>query len=180
MSAPETPPVVSQLPQSVRFSFSLFELIKCRLWVINHHKFLLGLTLGFSLLFPLVDLFDPKLGSNPIGAKIFVFIFSAVAMFCFLTFVNAVFQIIFACSAKNRGLVGNHELTISDDCLTESTEFNDSSHRWSGFDKLRSSRNFFFLYVTENNVIYVPKKCFASVQEAKQFEELIQRKIGKV
>jgi hypothetical protein len=59
------------------------------------------------------------------------------------------------------------------------TEVNESSYHWSGFQKFRSSRKFFFLYVAGNLVHYVPKRCFSSSQEAKQFEELILSKARK-
>ena len=178
MSSPEAPAVLNQ-PTSVRFSFSLFDLIKCRLWVLNHHKIVLGIAIFFSLLVPLEDLNDPKMAAHSIGARVFAFVFTALIVFSFITLVNTVLQIILALFAKNKGLVGTHEIELGDDCLTEKTEDNASSHRWSAYHKTGSSKNFLFLYVTDNNVIYVPKRCFSSTQMMEQFVDEIRKKSGK-
>jgi len=179
MNAPESPPVLGQNSNLIKFSFSLVDLIKCRLWVAYHHRLLMGIKLFFCCLFPLVDLNTPKIAQGSLGLKIFVFLSMATIMFCFISLIEIVLQILLACSAKNRGLVGKHELVICDDSLVEKTEFNESAHRWSGFHMLRSSRNYFFLYVTDNIVHYVPKRCFSSTQEAKQFEALILKNANK-
>lgn len=155
----------------------MFDLIKCRLWVINHNRFLLGLNVFLSLFIPWNDL--GHLETRSIGQKIFVFVFTAVIVFCFITVVNVVVQILYTLLGKNQGVLGSHEIEIRSDCLFEKTEVNESTFNWSGFQKIESSPNFFFLYVAGNIVHYIPKRCFASNQEAKQFKELILSKTRK-
>lgn len=179
MNPSEPPPVLSAPLTSVKFSISLYDLIKCRLWVINHHPFLIGLNIFFSLLIPWRHWNQPELEASSIGVKIFAFLFTAAVVFSFITVLNIVVQILFTLCGKNQGVLGSHEIEIRDDCLVEKTEVNTSSYHWSGFQKFRSSRNFYFLYVAGNIVHYVPKRCFSSNQEARQFEELILNKIRK-
>jgi len=180
MNQSAIPPIMQQPPRTIQFSFSLFDLIKCRLWVIHHHKLLMGMNLFFSLLIPFMDLNDSKLAEHTFAFRGLVFASTAVVAFIFITALNIILQIILAVSAKNRGLVGAHKIEAGEECLTETTEFNASTFRWSGFHKLRESPNYLFLYVAENNVLYVPKGSFSSAEEATQFKEFILRKTSKV
>jgi hypothetical protein len=100
-------------------------------------------------------------------------------MYILIILVNLVFQILLVFSGKNRGLVGAMELELRDDGLLEKTEVSESLHRWTGFHKIRSSKNYYFVYVTESNALYVPKKCFPSDQAAEEFEDQILKRIGK-
>jgi hypothetical protein len=70
---------------------------------------------------------------------------------------------------KNRGVTGMHEYEIQEHGLLERTEFNQSLYSWAGFHKIFSTRGFFFVYVTDNNVHYFPWSAFPSVQQAQQF-----------
>jgi aspartate/methionine/tyrosine aminotransferase len=81
--------------------------------------------------------------------------------------------------SANRGLTGEHILQIREEGLSVKTEVNEALYRWPGFDKTRSSGSFFFVFVTDNTVIYVPQRCFGSNQEAKQFKEEIAKRTGK-
>lgn len=141
---------------------------------------IIGIYVIGSLLVPSMDLNDSKLAEHSFAFRILVFVSTAVVALGFVMALNMVLQITMAVSAKNRGLVGTHEIEIGDECLTEKTEFNDSSYRWSGFHKFSESSNYLFIYVTENNVLYVPKRCFSSLRETDQFKDFILRKSGKV
>jgi hypothetical protein len=179
MNSPETPQVFNRPITSVTFSISLYDLIKCRLWVINHNRFLIGLNIFFSLFIPWNHWSQPGLEGKSIGEKTFVFVFMAVIVFCFITLLNVLVQILYTVCGKNQGVLGSHEFEIRDACLFEKTEVNESSYNWSGFRKFESSPNFFFLYVAGNLVHYIPKRCFASNMEAQQFQELILSKVRK-
>jgi hypothetical protein len=179
MNPADSPPILKPKPLSARFSFGLYDLIKCRLWVLYHHKLILGITIFFSLLVPVQDWNSPAVKDASIAAKIFVFCLTAVAMLCFIVFLNIVLQVILTVTAKNKGLVGTHEIALGDHCLTEITTDNASSHRWSAYHKTGSSKNYLFLYVTDNNVIYVPKNSFSSAQAMELFVDAIRKKSGK-
>jgi hypothetical protein len=179
MNQSAIPPVIKEPPRSIQFSFSLFDLIKCRLWVIHHHKLLMGMYLFFSILVPSMNLNDSKLAAHTFGIRAFVFVFTAVIVLFFMSALNIVLQVIMAISAKNRGLVGTHKIEAGDECLTETTEFNASTFRWSGFHKLSESANYLFLYVAENNVLYIPKGSFSSVQAMNDFKNFILQKTRK-
>lgn len=176
MSDPGTPDVLPAPALAVKFSFGLGDLIKCRLWVLFHHKLLMGITLFFTLLVPVMNLGDEHFTTLPWPAKIFGFIFTTVLMFCIILSLNIVLQVILAVAAKNRGLVGSHEIELTNAAVTEKTDFNSSAFRWAGFHKLGESPNYLFLYVTESNVLYVPKGCFPTEDALSRFRQAILRR----
>ncbi|MFA5204768.1 MAG: YcxB family protein [Lentisphaeria bacterium] len=59
---------------------------------------------------------------------------------------------------SGKGLVGEHQLALTDEGLEESTEFNRSLHTWAGLRSLKETRFFYFLFVTENLAHMIPKK----------------------
>ncbi len=65
---------------------------------------------------------------------------------------------------KGRGIVGEHELEISDAGLAERTEFNDSLHKWKGVTAVRETSHFYFIRVNESGGAFhtLPKngRCF--------------------
>jgi hypothetical protein len=59
---------------------------------------------------------------------------------------------------KGKGLVGEHQLALTEEGLEESTAFNRSLNTWSGIRCIKETGTFYFLFVTENNAHLVPKK----------------------
>jgi hypothetical protein len=61
---------------------------------------------------------------------------------------------------KGRGVIGEHELEISEAGLSERTEFNDSLHRWKGVTAVKESSAFYFIRVNESGGAFhlIPKK----------------------
>ena len=123
----------------------------------------LGINLFCSAFLALQVVSEPKVATS-VGFKVFAFVFAFAIGYSFLMLVNLALQIILVFSGKNRGLVGAMELEIRDDGLVEKTEVSESLFRWTGFHKIRSSRNFLFLYVTESNALYVPRRFFHRVR----------------
>jgi hypothetical protein len=172
MSNQEIPPVIGT---SVKFSLSRREILFCRLWVITHNKILMGIMAVCCVVAPFYCLPDTSAFSPT--KKAFFFVFFIVTMFCIMAVFQIVFQAVWLLLNKNRGVVGEHELEIRDDGLLEKSPVNESLHRWAGFHKIGASRNYFFIFVTDNNVQYVPLRCFPSREEARRFIEDVRRRV---
>ncbi|MEO7098852.1 MAG: YcxB family protein [Luteolibacter sp.] len=71
---------------------------------------------------------------------------------------------------KNKGTLCEHRLSISEAGLTESTEYNESLNRWSGYHKTVITKNYIFLYVSEGLCHIVPKKRPLLGGDLKEFE----------
>ena len=78
---------------------------------------------------------------------------------------------------KGRGLLGEHVLTITDEGLVERTDAGESLYRWKSFHKVKSTRRYFYIYVTDVFVQIVPKRIFASRDEAQSFRNEIESRI---
>jgi hypothetical protein len=166
-------------PITIKYSITLYDLVKSHLWVINRNRFLLGFYCFLSLLIGLQVCHEPQVAPNTIGLKIFQFLMGFIISFLFMVGMNMVLQILFVLSRKKRGVLGQHEMEIREDGLVERTDVNESLCRWPGFHKLRKSKKYFFLYVTDLTVHVVPKTAFSSVQEAAEFEDRILQLAGR-
>jgi hypothetical protein len=129
-----------------------------------------------SFVFPVLTINDPELVKHSIGFRVFNVLFFAGGTFLLMLVLNIVLQAIMVLALKNRGVVGQHEFEIRDDGLVERTEVNESIFKWAGFHKIRSTRNFLIVFVTDNNVQYIPFTCFASPQHAVKFREDITQR----
>lgn len=103
-------------------------------------------------------------------------VIATVVMVCFMAVAQFAFQTLWVFISNNRGVLGEHELEIRDEGLVERTAYNESLHRWTGFQKIGMSRKYLFVFVTDNNVEYVPLRIFASDADAKKFREELQKR----
>lgn len=67
---------------------------------------------------------------------------------------------------KQRGVVGQHTLEITERGLSERTEYNESLARWASVRRIHSTRRYLYIYVGDFNLHSVPKRCFAREQIA--------------
>lgn len=173
MNTPEAPPVIGR---SVRCSLDRWDVLRCRLWVLAHNKKVLAILLLMCLGFPLLNYHKPQNASFPIlefGVYFLVTVGLLIALYaCFLVAFNVLWLFI----TPNRGVVGEHDFEIREDAFWEKSPFNESLHRWSGFYKVARSRNFLFVFVTDNIVHYIPVNAFASKEEADAFQAELQKR----
>lgn len=50
---------------------------------------------------------------------------------------------------RGKGVIGEHELIITDDGIIEKTEYNESLHKWKGLGALKETAGYYFLRVSE-------------------------------
>jgi len=82
--------------------------------------------------------------------------------------------------SKGKGILGEHELEITESGLIERTKFNESLHKWLGVTALRESSQFYFIRVNEAGgaAHVVPKKNRMIEGDLKTFVEELRRKIS--
>jgi hypothetical protein len=59
---------------------------------------------------------------------------------------------------NNKGIIGVHEMALSDECLTEKTEFNDSKIRWNSIFRIESTAEHTFIYTGDITAYVIPQK----------------------
>ena len=57
-----------------------------------------------------------------------------------------------------KGVLGTHEMTISDNYLAEKTEDNDSKIRWNSIDRIESISDYTFVFTDEITAYIIPHK----------------------
>jgi hypothetical protein len=173
MNTIATPPVIAR---SVRFSLNKWDVLRCRLWVVAHNRKLVTIILLMCVAVSALTYHTPEGIRFPLVYCGFYFVIMTALMLA----LNVAFQIVFHAfwlfANKNRGVVGEHEFVIRDDGLVEKTPFNESLHRWAGFHKVTASRNYLFVFVTDNIVHYIPFRIFASKEDADSFQAELQRR----
>jgi hypothetical protein len=61
---------------------------------------------------------------------------------------------------KQRGVVGEHTLEITERGLSERTNYNENLSKWPSIRRLHSTRSYLYIYVSDFNFLSVPKRCF--------------------
>jgi hypothetical protein len=93
--------------------------------------------------------------------------------YAFLFFLlNGILAAVNAMIGKQRGIVGEHVLEITDPGLIEKTEYNDTLHKWPSIRRTVSVAGYLFIYVSESNSHQIPKRCFSREELASFVAEL--------
>ncbi len=77
----------------------------------------------------------------------------------------------------SRGILGEHTITLSPDGLTESTEFNTGLARWNGIGRIVNTKHYLIVIINDFQGHLIPKRAFASVAAAHEFEQRMRDSI---
>jgi hypothetical protein len=98
----------------------------------------------------------------------------SVGLILFTSVVGAFYIMLMVLLGKHKGVVCEHELEIAAEGLRESTEFNQSLHKWIGICKIIETRRLYLIYINEIGAHVIPKGDHATNVERKQFVEEIR------
>jgi len=166
------------LAKTVKYSVNRWDILRWHFYLLVRNRVLAVFMLIATGFFVWNDLKRPELAEHGVGFRIFYGVFFAIIM---LSIVGAVTMLLTALTIvfkKFRGFLGEHELEFREDGLIERTDVNESIHRWTGFHKFVVTRKYFYLYVTDNNVHVVPRRCFASQADERAFQEEIAKHLS--
>lgn len=82
-------------------------------------------------------------------------------------------------SRRNKTLLTEHVLTLSDECLVEETVYNKTELKWPGVQKLTRTRGHIFIYVAQHAAHAVPRRAFRDDSEWDAFYGFCQRQTEK-
>jgi len=71
-----------------------------------------------------------------------------------------------------RGQLGRHTLSLSEDGLIERTAVGESRTAWTGVDRVEQDRAYIFIYTSAAAAHVIPKRAFRSAEEAERFYQL--------
>lgn len=69
----------------------------------------------------------------------------------------------------NKGLLTEHTVTLSENMVVETTQWGRTESAWGGMAGIRRSKRYIFLYISEHAAHVIPRKAFASSDEADAF-----------
>lgn len=173
MNTTDLPPVI---PRSIRCSLDRRDILRCRLWVLTHNRKLLTILLLMCMAVPVLTFHKSDSPFPPVLFFIVYFLVGTVFMIVFEACVLVGFHVLWLFINPNRGVAGEHEFEIRDDGLWNKTSVSESLHRWAGFHKIARSRNYLFVFVTDNIVHYIPLRIFASREDAESFETELRKR----
>ena len=117
-----------------------------------------------------------QIATRGLGFKMFAGAFAAFFIFACMAAIQLLVVLCLLFAKQHRGLLGEHELELRDEGLLERTPFNESMHRWSGFERVISTRDVLYIFVTDTMVHIVPTRAFSSAAEAARFVDEILRR----
>lgn len=95
--------------------------------------------------------------ANSLGFKIALFSILFLLYLGILSGVTIMVTAVLALLRKSKGIIGEHQLTLSDEGITETTEFNKSLNKWIGYHKTISTKRYLMLFVCEGQYHIISK-----------------------
>jgi hypothetical protein len=75
----------------------------------------------------------------------------------------------------NKTLLGHQVISFSPEGIFAKSQTSESKITWSAIDKVTQTDKHFFLYTSSINALVIPKKCFRSEKESKEFWDYINQ-----
>ena len=75
---------------------------------------------------------------------------------------------------ENSGVIGSHFLAIEPKGVSEKSAVGESTTNWIGVERIEQDEKYLFIYIGPLQAHIIPKRAFASGQEADEFFELAQ------
>lgn len=72
---------------------------------------------------------------------------------------------------KNDGLLGQQQMTLSEEGIVYVTSNGESQVKWSGVKKIEEDSDYFYLYNSSVSAYILPKRALSNVEEAKGYFE---------
>lgn len=134
---------------TIRYTVTKSDLIRAQLRSLLHQPVLLLVAgvAGFVFVSAVVGL--PQFSQGTFAEKLVAgLLATAVVVVLFVVF-GLIITVLMVFSQRNRGVLGEHTLTITESGLRESTRFNESLHRWDGIHRMVRTRSLLLIYVTD-------------------------------
>ncbi len=159
-----------ELETTLNYELTRWDVFQGRLQSVFHNRLMLAI-LTIPLVMPAFGaMTDPPefIGSSlflKLIATLIVLLITAAILVLWLMVVFGLTVLLW----KNSGLVGKHTLIIKREGLFESTDFNETLHKWTYSYKIRETSGYLYIYLTQHQFYHVPKRCFTSSEHIKSF-----------
>jgi hypothetical protein len=125
--------------------------------------------IGFALLSLIVLQALPKDGD--VVTKVIAFGVMEFIAFCLLAAVLALSVVLSMISRKNKTVLTEHTIMLSEASFTEETRYNKTEQKWTIVQKLGRTNGYLFIYVAQYTAHVVPRRAFRDDAEWDAFYE---------
>ena len=159
---------------TIRYTLLRRDVIAANFRTIIRSRYLMSLW-GIVIVLVCRDALDspPVANTGVMHKALFCVILGALYLMFFIGVTTAVTAGL-VLTRKNRGVIGEHRLTIEEERLRESTEYNDSLHKWNGCFRTVRTRRYLYLYVTDTQCHVVPRTRPLIEGDLSTFDALLQ------
>lgn len=105
----------------------------------------------------------------PVTARLIIFVFILPIMTVVYFLATAAIALLSYAPAKNRGVFGRHDLSITSEDISEFSQVNSSKWSWASVPKVSQNGSYIYIYVQQNLAHIVPKRAFHTPEEAREF-----------
>ncbi|MCX2738791.1 YcxB family protein [Pontibacter anaerobius] len=77
---------------------------------------------------------------------------------------------------ENPGTVGDREIELSEDSVIYNTENSKTEYPYSSFRKIGSAKEYFLLYLGEQDALIIPERAFEDRQNFEEFKRLLEKR----
>jgi hypothetical protein len=168
---PAIPPVVHPR-RAIRYQLTRWDIFANWMTVILRNRMLQAFVL-VALIVNAWLVLSPGFGTRPFSGLVFEGVGYIIGFVAILALAQCVMGMATAFLLKQRGVVGEHILEITEQGLIERTDCNETLHKWSSVCRIQSLGPYLYIYVGDNNSHQVPKRCF-SAEELSSFEAALR------
>jgi len=139
---------------------------------------LVMVTYGIGFLLVSLTIFQALPNDASGAAKVTTFLVMELIAFALLAGILAATIVLSMVSRRNKTLLTEHVLTLSEDSFTEETAYNKTEQKWSGVQKLARTRQHIFIYVSQYGAHVVPRRAFRGATEWDSFYDFCRQRTG--
>lgn len=159
---PPIPPVISPAP-TITYELTRWDLFANSMTIVLRNRLLQVLILATFLVNGCLILL-PKLRTDSISSIVLSAVLLAISLAACIFLFQTVMSLAIAFVLKQKGVVGQHTLAVTEQGLVERTEFNETLHKWPSVCRILSLFGYWYIYVGDSNAHQVPKRCFPPQQ----------------
>ncbi len=134
------------------------------LWVIH------GLVFGFYLWTTW-----ERLDSDSALARALAALFTAALVVLLMLVIEGILLLAVSSFGRNRTVLTEHEVTLTEEGVSESTPFGTTFTTWAGITAIRETRRHLLLYTSPNSAHVIPKAAFGGSSACRAFTEFARR-----
>ena len=152
---------------TIEFNNTLIDLVRFNLYHASRRALNWAIIAGCALFL------SRTIPSDPPSVRVVAFFIFALCMVVVLFGATALIGFASYAPSKNRGVSGQHRLTLTADSLTEETPVSKGTWSWAAIAKVSRNSAYVFIYVQQNMALIVPTRSFPSRKEADQFYQFV-------